>query len=70
MEYVGGDRPQPESTRMGYSLSWIAVKGKPPQAVRDEFSFRMTDGREEIPESDIFVAAGVFLATLLRQMHH
>jgi hypothetical protein len=38
---------------MGYSLSWIAVKGKPPQAVRDEFSFRMTDAREEIPESEL-----------------
>jgi hypothetical protein len=38
---------------MGYSLSWIAVKGKPPQAVRDAFSFRMTDEREEIPESDL-----------------
>jgi hypothetical protein len=38
---------------MGYSLSWIAVKGKSPQAVRDEFSFRMTDKREEIPESDL-----------------
>jgi hypothetical protein len=29
------------------------VKGKPPQAVRDEFSFRMTKKREEIPESDL-----------------
>lgn len=38
---------------MGYSLSWIAVKGKPPQAVRDEFSFGMTEKREEIPESDL-----------------
>jgi hypothetical protein len=45
--------PQPESTRMGYSLSWIAVKGKPPQAVRDEFSFRLTDKREEFPESEL-----------------
>jgi hypothetical protein len=38
---------------MGYSLSWIAVKAKPPQAIRDEFSFKMTDQREEIPESDL-----------------
>jgi len=38
---------------MGYSLSWMAVKGKAPQAVRDEFSFRITDQREEIPESDL-----------------
>lgn len=38
---------------MGYSLSWMAVKGKPPQAVRDKLSFRITDAREEIPESDL-----------------
>jgi hypothetical protein len=38
---------------MGYSLSWMAVKGKPPQAVRDESSFRKTDAREEIAESDL-----------------
>jgi len=38
---------------MGYSLSWLAVKGKLPQAIRDELSFRMTDEREEIPESDL-----------------
>lgn len=38
---------------MGYSLSWIAVKGKPAQAVRDELSFRRTDKREEIPESEL-----------------
>jgi len=29
------------------------VKGKLPQAVRDELSFRMTDEREEIPESEL-----------------
>jgi hypothetical protein len=38
---------------MGYSLSWMAVKGKLPQAVRDELKFRMTDEREEIPESEL-----------------
>lgn len=38
---------------MGYSLSWMAVKGKPPQAVRDELSFQMTEEREEIPESEL-----------------
>ena len=38
---------------MGYSLSWIAVKGRPPQSVRDELSFRTTEKREEIPESEV-----------------
>ncbi len=38
---------------MGYSLSWLAVRGKPPQAVRDELGFRLTGKREEIPESAI-----------------
>jgi hypothetical protein len=38
---------------MGYSLSWLAVKGKPPQAVRDQLGFRLTGEREEIPEADL-----------------
>ena len=38
---------------MGFSLSWLAVKGKPPQVIRDELSFRMTEMREEIPESEL-----------------
>jgi len=38
---------------MGYSLSWLAIKGKSPQAIRDELSFQLTDGREEIPESEL-----------------
>lgn len=38
---------------MGYSLSWLAVKGKSPQAIRDELSFGTTGAREEIPESDL-----------------
>ena len=38
---------------MGYSLSWLAVRGKPPQAVRDELGFRLTGEREEIPEADL-----------------
>jgi hypothetical protein len=38
---------------MGYSLSWLAVRGKPPQAVRDELQFRATGEREEFPESDL-----------------
>jgi hypothetical protein len=38
---------------MGYSLSWLAVKGKPSQAVREELGFRPTGKREELPESDL-----------------
>jgi len=38
---------------MGYSLSWLAVKGKPPQAVRDQLGFRPTGEQEEIPEADL-----------------
>lgn len=38
---------------MGYSLSWLAVRGKPPQVVRDELQFRPTGEREEFPESDL-----------------
>jgi len=38
---------------MGYSLSWLAIKGKPPQAVRDELGLRPTGAREEIPESNL-----------------
>jgi hypothetical protein len=38
---------------MGYSLSWLAVRGKPPQAVRDDLRFRPTGEREEFPESDL-----------------
>src|SRR5262245_58862117 len=38
---------------MGYSLSWIAVKGRRPNSVREELSFRTTGKREEIPESEV-----------------
>lgn len=38
---------------MGYSLSWMAVRGKSAQAILNELSFCMTDKREEIPESDL-----------------
>jgi hypothetical protein len=38
---------------MGYSLSWLAVKGKPAEAVCDELGFRKTGEREQIPESDL-----------------
>ncbi|HEV2453058.1 MAG TPA: hypothetical protein VGY98_02275 [Verrucomicrobiae bacterium] len=37
---------------MGYYLSWLAVKGKPPQTVRDALGLRPTGDREEIPEAD------------------
>ena len=39
--------------RMGYSLSWLAVRGKSPQVVRDELGFRPTGEREEFPESKL-----------------
>jgi hypothetical protein len=38
---------------MGYSLSWLAVRGKPPQVVREELAFHPTGEREEFPESDL-----------------
>src|SRR5205814_5468844 len=38
---------------MGYSLSWLAVRGKSPQVVRDELGFRPTGEREEFPESKL-----------------
>jgi len=41
---------------MGFSLSWIAVKGKPTKAVCDEFGFRPSGEREEIPEADLSAA--------------
>jgi len=44
------------SSIMGYSLSWLAVKGKSPQAVRDALSFHPTGECEEIPESAISAA--------------
>lgn len=38
---------------MGYSISWLAVKGATPQAVHEALALRGTGMREEIPESDI-----------------
>src|SRR4051812_22249023 len=38
---------------MGFSLCWLAVKGKPPQAARDVLGFQLTTERESIPESPI-----------------
>lgn len=36
---------------MGYSLTWLAIRGKSAEAVRDELGFRPTGKREEIPEA-------------------
>ena len=41
---------------MGYSMSWVAVKGSTPQAVLNALALRATGAREEIPESDITAA--------------
>ena len=38
---------------MGYSQSWLAVKGKPPAAVLETLGLRGTGTREEIAESPI-----------------
>jgi hypothetical protein len=38
---------------MGYSLFWLAVKGKSPDAVRAELNLRSTGRREEVPESAV-----------------
>ncbi len=38
---------------MGFSLSWLAVKGKPAQAALAELGFRPTGKREEVAESDL-----------------
>jgi len=41
---------------MGFSLSWLAVKGKPSEWVREELGFRPTGQREEIPEAGFSAA--------------
>jgi len=41
---------------MGYSLSWLAVKGKSPAAVREALGLRPTGQREEFPESELCAA--------------
>ena len=38
---------------MGYSLFWLAVKGKSPDAVRTELKLRATGEREDVPESPV-----------------
>lgn len=42
---------------MGYSQSWLAVRGKPPAAVLEALNLRGTGTREEIAESPIVGAA-------------
>jgi hypothetical protein len=41
---------------MGYSLSWVAVRGKTAEEVLRELGLRATGEREEIPESPIVAA--------------
>lgn len=41
---------------MGYSLSWLAIKGKTPQAVLSELGFRATGERQEFPEASLSAA--------------
>jgi hypothetical protein len=41
---------------MGYSLSWLAVMGKSPEAVRAELRFQRTGKFEEIPDGDLSAA--------------
>lgn len=38
---------------MGFSLSWLAVRGKVPHAVRDELGVRPTGHRQEVPDSPV-----------------
>jgi hypothetical protein len=45
---------------MGYSLSWLAVKGLPAEAVLNKLGLRPTGEREEIPESEL---TGVVMPT-------
>ena len=41
---------------MGYSLSWLAIKGKDPQTVLQELGFRTTGERQELPETPLSAA--------------
>ena len=38
---------------MGFSLSWLAIRGKEQRAVLSELSLTQTAARESIPESDV-----------------
>jgi hypothetical protein len=54
---------------MGYSLSWLAVKGKTPQGARDQSGFRLTGEREEFPGADLSaveIANGWYLIVFRR----
>ena len=42
---------------MGFSLSWLAVKGKSPEAVRGELGFQPSGQREAIPEAELSAVA-------------
>jgi hypothetical protein len=57
---------------MGFSQSWLAVKGKPPVAVLDALGLRGTDRREELAESPIVGAelpGGWYLVVTNRSGH-
>ena len=57
--------------RMGFSLSWIAVRGKSPQEIRNVLAFRQTGEREEFPESELTAAEapnGWYLIVANRRM--
>jgi hypothetical protein len=49
-------RPRNRKIVMGYSLSWLAIKGKSPDAVREFLGLRPTGEREEFPESELCAA--------------
>lgn len=57
---------------MGYSQSWLAVRGKPPSAVLEALGLRGTGTREEIAESPIVgveLPSGWFLVVADRSGH-
>lgn len=57
---------------MGFSQSWLAVRGKPPAAVLETLSLRGTAAREEIAESPIVGAElprGWYLVVASRSGH-
>jgi hypothetical protein len=41
---------------MGFSLSWLAVKGASPEAIREQLELRLTGEQEEFPESAVSAA--------------
>jgi hypothetical protein len=57
---------------MGYSLSWLAVKGKSRDEVLDALGFIATDEREDFPEAPLSAAElpnGWFLVVRQREEH-